>query len=97
MACYTVGHITINNMDGYQNYVAKVADIIAAHGGEYLTRGGHYTVVEGEMVHDRHVVIKRPSREAAEAWYHSDDYQAIIGHRLDNSTGDMIMVDGYDG
>ena len=97
MACYTIGHITIHNMGGYQTYAAKVPDTIAQYGGEYLCRGGDYTLVEGEMKNDRHVVVKWPSREAAETWYHSAEYQAIIRHRLDNSSGDMIMVDGYDG
>ena len=97
MACYTIGHITIHNLEGYQAYVAKVSDIVAEFGGEYLCRGGPYTVVEGQMENDRHVVIKWPSREKAEAWYNSPAYQAIIRHRLDNSTGDMIMVDGYEG
>jgi len=97
MACYTIGHITIHNMEGYKAYAAKVPDIVAAHGGEYLCRGGEYSVIEGEMKNDRHVVLKWPSREAAEGWYNSPEYQAIIRHRLDNSSGDMIMVDGYEG
>jgi uncharacterized protein (DUF1330 family) len=43
----------------------------------------------------RNVVLEFPSREQAEAWYHSDAYQAIIHHRKDNSTGNLILVDGY--
>ncbi|MEM7268344.1 MAG: DUF1330 domain-containing protein [Pseudomonadota bacterium] len=97
MACYTVGHISITNMDGYQNYAAKVSQIVADFGGEYLTRGGDWKVVEGEMKNDRHVVLKWPSREAFETWYSSPEYQAIIHHRLDNSVGDMIVVEGYEG
>lgn len=97
MACYTIGHITIHNMDGYKVYAAKVPAIVAAHGGEYLCRGGEYSVIEGEMKNDRHVVLKWPSRAVAEGWYNSAEYQAIIHHRLDNSSGDMIMVDGYEG
>jgi uncharacterized protein (DUF1330 family) len=41
-------------------------------------------------------VIEFPSREIAEAWYHSEAYQAIIQHRTDNSTGALTLVDGYD-
>ena len=97
MACYTVGHITITNLEGYKVYAAEVPATIAKFGGEYLVRGGETTVIEGEMAHDRHVVLKWPDRATAEAWYNSDEYQAIIGHRLNNSVGDMIMVDGYEG
>jgi uncharacterized protein (DUF1330 family) len=28
-------------------------------------------------------------------WYHSEAYQAIIHHRKNNSTGNLILVDGY--
>ena len=96
MACYTIGHITITNMEGYQEYVARVPATIAAHGGEYLVRGGHATDIEGSMPHDRHVVLRFPDRATAEAWYYSPEYQEILPLRLGNSTGVMTIVDGYE-
>jgi len=42
------------------------------------------------------VVVEFPSREIAEAWYNSEAYQAILQHRLNNSTGALALVDGYD-
>ena len=97
MKCYTVGHINITNMEGYKVYGAAVPATIAKHGGKYLCRGGDYTLVEGSMENDRHVVIEWPSRAVAEGWYNSPEYQAIIRHRLDNSSGDLLLVDGYEG
>ena len=97
MACYTVGHITITNMEGYKEYAAQVPATIAAHGGEYLVRGGHATDMEGQMPGDRHVVLQFESRAAAEGWYNSPEYQAILPIRLANSTGVMTIVDGYEG
>jgi len=94
MACYSIGHITITDMEGYGEYVQRVPATIAAHGGEYLVRGGHATVEEGEMPHDRHVVLKFPTREALEGWYNSPEYQAILPIRLANSRGVMTFVDG---
>ena len=96
MACYTIGHITVTNPEGYKEYVAKVPETIARHGGEYLVRGGHATDIEGKMPHDRHVVLKFADRAAAEGWYNSPEYQAILPIRLANSTGMMTMVDGYE-
>ncbi len=43
------------------------------------------------------VVIEFPSRAAAEAWYHGPEYQAILPHRLANSDGHIVLVDGFDG
>ncbi len=97
MPCYTVGHITVSNMDGYKEYAAQVPETIAAHGGEYLVRGGHATDIEGTMPGDRHVVVRWPDRASAEGWYNSPEYQAILQIRLANSTGVMTIVDGFEG
>ena len=97
MACFTVGHITVTNMEGYKEYAAQVPATIAAHGGEYLVRGGHATDMEGQMPGDRHVVLRFENRAAAEGWYNSPEYQAILPIRLANSTGVMTIVDGYEG
>lgn len=92
---YLIGQITITNPDAYAAYAAEVPQTIATFGGKYLVRGGQATQVEGQSPGDRHVVIEFPSRDAAEAWYSSDAYQAIIRHRLDNATGTLTLVDGY--
>ena len=97
MACYTIGHITVHNMEGYKEYAAKVPATIAAHGGKYLVRGGDCKDIEGEMPHDRHVVLEFPTREALEGWYYSPEYQEILKIRLANSTGIMTTVDGFEG
>jgi uncharacterized protein (DUF1330 family) len=93
---YLIGQITVTNPQAYAVYSAQVPQTIAAFGGKYLVRGGHATQVEGHPQGDRHVVIEFPSRDIAEAWYSSDNYQAIIKHRTDNSTGHLMLVDAYE-
>ena len=93
---YLIGQITITNPEAYALYASQVPETIAAFGGKYLVRGGHATQLEGQPQGERNVVIEFPSREIAEAWYHSAAYQAIIQHRTDNSTGALALVDGYD-
>jgi uncharacterized protein (DUF1330 family) len=92
---YLVGQITVTNPEAYAVYASQVPQTIAAFGGKYLVRGGHATQLEGQAQGERNVVIEFPSREIAEAWYNSDAYQAIIGHRTNNSTGALALVDGY--
>ena len=93
---YLVGHLTITNPQAYAVYSAQVPSTIAAFGGKYLVRGGATTILENSQLGDRSVVIEFPSREAAESWYNSEAYQAIIQHRLDNATGTLMLIDGYE-
>ena len=44
----------------------------------------------------RYVVIEFPSREQAQAWYDSVEYQSILPLRLNNSTDQVALVDGMD-
>jgi uncharacterized protein (DUF1330 family) len=92
---YLIGQITITNPEGYAAYAAQVPHTIEAYGGKYLVRGGRTTLVEGSSHGDRNVVIEFPNRDAAEAWYASDSYQAIINLRTSNATGSLALVDGY--
>ncbi|PIT76573.1 hypothetical protein B9Z42_06140 [Limnohabitans sp. B9-3] len=92
---YLIGQISVTNPEGYGLYASKVPQTIADAGGRYVVRGGHATQVEGQSLGDRNVVIEFPSRDAAQAWYDGPAYQAILPHRLQNSTGALVLVDGY--
>lgn len=61
------------------------------HGGKWLAQGPA-TVVEGSWP-GAVVLMEFPSREAAETWYKSEEYQAILPLRLKNSISDIIMID----
>ena len=93
---YLVGQITVTNPEGYALYQQHVPKTISDFGGRYLVRGGAATQIEGSSHGERNVVLEFPSRAQAEAWYNSDAYQAIIGHRTNNSTGGLALVDGYE-
>jgi uncharacterized protein (DUF1330 family) len=93
---YLIGQITVTNPEGYARYASQVPATIAAAGGRYLVRGGHATQLEGQSQGERHVVLEFPSRAIAESWYTSEAYQAILPHRLQNSTGTLLFVDGYE-
>jgi uncharacterized protein (DUF1330 family) len=42
----------------------------------------------------RFVIIEFHSRQAAEGWYRSPEYQKILPLRLKSGTGNLIIVDG---
>jgi uncharacterized protein (DUF1330 family) len=56
-------------------------------------RGGSLKVLEGEWPHPRLVILEFPSREAAEGWYRSPEYQKIIALRLGSTDTNLIIVE----
>jgi uncharacterized protein (DUF1330 family) len=93
---YLVGQITVTNPEGYALYQQHVPKTISDFGGRYLVRGGASTQIEGSSHGERNIVLEFPSRAQAEAWYNSEAYQSILQHRKNNSTGHLVLVDGYD-
>lgn len=91
---YVIAQITVTDPKTYPAYVAQVAPIIEKFGGEFLVRGGRSVSFEGTPPGDRNVVIRFPSYEAAEAWYHSEDYAAAKALRMSASTSVQTIVEG---
>lgn len=95
LAAYALIELEITNMDGMAPYVAAVSDTVTSHGGRYLVRPGPMNVVEGGVGEfPMKVVLEFPSMATAEAWYNSPEYQAILPHRLANSNGNFIWIEG---
>lgn len=97
MAAYVIGDVNVENEEGYREYAAQTPGSIAKFGGEFIVRGGNPGELEGGWGPSRIVVIRFPDREAAQAWYDSDEYQALKTLRQQNAKGSLIIVDGHDG
>ncbi len=93
---YWIGHIDVSDPEGYKAYVAANAEPIRKYGGRFLVRGGRFETPEGKT-RSRNVVLEFPSYEAALACYNSPEYQRAIALRAPHSTGDIIVIEGYDG
>ena len=93
MSAYVLVEIEVTNPEGYNEYRPLASESVAKHGGRYLARGGKTEAWEGEWA-PRIVVLEFESLEAAHAWYYSDDYQAALAVRQDNSRARMIAVEG---
>lgn len=94
MKAYVIATETVKDEAKFGEYRQHVMATLGPFGGTFVVRGGTLTVVEGEWVHPRLVVIEFPSRAAAEGWYKSDAYQKVIPLRLGSTTGNLIIVDG---
>ena len=93
MAAYWIAHVTVTDEDSYGRYAKLAGPAIAAHGGEFLARGGAYIQLEGPE-RARHVVTRFPSLEAAKACYGSDAYQEALSHARDASVREVVIVEG---
>jgi uncharacterized protein (DUF1330 family) len=97
MAAFIVAEIEILNPDGYRGYTVDVPATIAQYGGRFLVRGGAAEVLEGDWPQQRRVLIEFPSMEAARAWWDSPEYAKLKAMRRANSTGRLILLEGFDG
>ena len=92
---YVIAHVTVTNQERFKaEYGSKVGATLDAFGGSFLVRGGEVSYQEGESLGDINVVIEFPDRAAAIAWEESEQYQAILHGRTDNTIGNVAIVDG---
>lgn len=94
MKAYVIAAETVKDEAMFGEYRKEVMSTIARFGGQFLARGGKCTILEGEWPNPRNVIIEFPSRAAAEGWYHSTEYQKIIGLRLNSTSGSLVILDG---
>ena len=93
MPAYVVVSIEVNDPEGYGRYIPAAGKAIMAHGGEVLAADQATQVLEGPA-RPVTVLIKFPDKAAADAWYHSDDYQAAARIRHASTDGTMVIADG---
>ena len=95
---YWIGHVDIEDMEAYKEYIAGNAKAFAKYGGRFLVRGGQFENPEGSS-RGRHVVLEFDSYQQALDCYNSAEYQEVLPLRAREgvSVGDVIIIDGYDG
>lgn len=93
---YWIAHVDVHDPKAYEAYRQANAVPFAKYGARFLVRGGQCETQEGK-VRSRNVVIEFTDYETALACYRSPEYQAAIRLRQDHSTGDLVIVEGYDG
>jgi uncharacterized protein (DUF1330 family) len=93
---YWIGHVDVTNPDRYKDYIAANAVAFKKYGARFLVRNGDSAVPEGALSGRRHVVIEFPSYADAKACYESPEYQAAIQIRSQASTGDLVIIEGYE-
>ena len=93
---YWIGHIDVTDPERYKDYIAANAVPFEKFGARFVVRNGQSEVPEGGLGGRRHVVIEFESYAAAKACYNSPEYQAAIKIRAEASTGDLVIIEGYE-
>ncbi|WP_199886112.1 DUF1330 domain-containing protein [Pseudoalteromonas sp. T1lg23B] len=81
MSALIIVKLKVKDMEKLKEYSAQTGAILEKFDGKVLIKGAP-TVLCGDVAgFDKTVVFEFPSREAAEGWYNSPEYQALIAIR----------------
>jgi uncharacterized protein (DUF1330 family) len=94
VSAYLIGEMDVHDAKIYAQYALESPAAVTKYGGKFMARGGKTHTLEGEDPPSRIVVVEFPSVDAAQAFYNSSDYQAIIPQRQAGSRGRLFVVEG---
>ena len=97
MKYYAIGEIEVTDPSWVPNYLKNVTRMVEERGGRYLSRTSNIVQLEGERKPSQVVVvIEWPSKEAAQAFYESEEYRPYLKSRLAGARNRMLLVAGED-
>lgn len=79
---YVVGQISVKDQAKWDVYQSRVPQTLEPWGAQLVFRGTQAALLAGESSHPAIVVIRFPSMAAADGWFASSAYQALIPLRL---------------
>ena len=95
MSVYVVGRVMIIDPAWIEGYIPAVEAIVESHGGKYLVRSPEMDVIESNGdAPNVVVVIEFPTKEAAQAFYTSAEYQPWLDARKAGADSELILLDG---
>lgn len=93
---YWIARVDVSDPEQYKAYVAANAQPLSKYGARFIVRGGPFEAVEGAS-RSRNVVIEFPTYQAAVDCWNSPEYQAAVKLRRPVSTGEVVIIEGYEG
>jgi uncharacterized protein (DUF1330 family) len=77
LPAYIIASFTPIDTEKFQQYGASAPSTLIKYSGEILAKGPLESM-HGSSNFQMQAIIIFPSREDASAWYHSEEYQALI-------------------
>jgi uncharacterized protein (DUF1330 family) len=97
MKYYSVAELDITDQSWVPAYVKNVTKLVERCGGRYLARTSNIEKIEGERKPPQiFLIIEWPSKDAAEAFYESDEYRPYRQSRIEGARNEFVLVAGED-
>jgi len=97
MKYYCVAEINITDQSWIPAYVQNVTQMIERRGGKYLARTSNIEKLEGERESPQLILLLEwPSRDAAMAFYESEEYKPYRQSRQRGASNELLLVAGED-
>jgi uncharacterized protein (DUF1330 family) len=93
---YWIAQVDVADTEKYKAYIRANAMPFKKFGAKFLVRAGRFEIPEGTS-RSRNVVIEFPTYQAALDCWKSPEYQEALNLRLQVSTVDLVIIEGYDG
>lgn len=93
---YWIARVDVTDPEQYKAYIAANAEPFRKYGARFLVRAGRFENPEGGS-RARNVVIEFPSYQLALDCWKSSEYQEAIKLRVNVSTIDLVIIEGYEG
>ncbi|MBK0398591.1 DUF1330 domain-containing protein [Limibaculum sp. M0105] len=93
---YWIASVRVDDAAKWQQYVEAARPAFAEHGGRFLARGGAQEEAESALGRSRHVICEFPSLAAAQACYHSAEYQAARKLREGAGIATITLLEGLE-
>ena len=94
MAVYIINNMTIHDRASYKAYLRAFMPVFSEFSGTVLAAQNHPEATEGQWPFDRTILLSFPSREEAERWSLSAQYQAIASLRRAGVTSNIVLLEG---
>ena len=97
MSVFLIAEVDVTDDAWIPGYAAKVHDIVASHGGKYLSRSASIEQLEGKSQDTTLIaVIEFPSADALKAFVNDPEYAPFAKARQDGSDSRFRMIDDTD-
>jgi uncharacterized protein (DUF1330 family) len=97
MKYYCVAELDITDQSWVPAYVRDVTKLVEQRGGRYLARTSNIEKLEGERKAPQiYLILEWPSRDAALAFYESEEYKPYRESRLEGARNEFALVAGED-
>jgi uncharacterized protein (DUF1330 family) len=93
---YVVFTERVIDPERYAEYMAQALEPSVKHGAKPLAITDNPELLEGEWHGPRTIIVEFESLAAAQAWYHSPEYQAVILLRQGALEANGVIVEGRD-